>query len=150
MSIWTLAAEGRHDDLVFGMARSDVEDRFGEPSDQSTGSLRVLKYNDVELHFTKNSLYSVHAEIWSHNEPQSMLSDRLKLAAGELFWPLDVDAVAAAARRHGLTPRIGQRFDGHPEVCAGLAVIVLDADAGWIGWSVTDPTSVGDSSRSPG
>ena len=143
MTIWTLAAEGRHGELLFGMSESDVEDRFGAPTKQNEGPMRILTYDDVELHFSKHSLYLVHAEIWAHNEPKTMLSERLQLGAGQLSWPLDVDRVAAAARQHGLTPRIGQRFDGHPEVCAGLAVIVLDAEAGWIGWSVSDPTSIG-------
>lgn len=143
MSIWTLASEGRHDELIFGMSLPDVEARFGEPTDRAQGSLPILKYDQVELHFAKNSLYQVHTEIWSADAPAPMLSVRLNLSTDELVWPLDVDAVAAAARKHGLTPRVSQRFDGHPEVSAGLAVIVLDLDAGWIGWSVSDPTSVG-------
>lgn len=145
MSIWTLASEGRHDLLVFGSSIADVEAAFGKPTERSDAP-RILTYDNVELHFTRNSLYMVQAEIWAHDEPVPMLSDRLALKADELSWPLDVDAVAAAARKHGLTPRMGQRFDGHPEVSAGLAVIVLNADAGWIGWSVSEPTSVRGSS----
>lgn len=143
MSIWTLASEGRHDLLVFGSSVSDVEAAFGKPTERRDGSPRILKYGDVELHFTRNSLYLVQAEIRSQDEANPMLSEQLGLKADELSWPLDVDAVAAAARKHGLTPQMGQRFDGHPEICAGLAVIVLDADAGWIGWSVSEPTSTG-------
>ncbi len=62
MSIWTLASEGRHGGLSFGMTMAEVERRFGEPSDRGAGEIRILKYDEVELHFPEDSLWLVHSE----------------------------------------------------------------------------------------
>jgi len=141
VTVWSLAKDGSHGPLRFGVSEDDVIRDFGAPNDDlhdKRHGLNILKYDAVELHFKNHELFLVHCEFGSRPLPPAVASEKLGLAPGPLFWPLDEEALRSEAAAVGLGVQTGSR-SGMRELRFGLATVLIADDDQLAAWAVTRP-----------